>query len=132
MLLVNISQFYRFAYFKVAAIGLFQSHDEPKQGGLARTIRANHTHNAVGRKHEVQVVEKHFLAKCLLYMLCFDNLVAQARTVGDEYLQLLFTFLLLLSEHLFVGVETRLALGLSGLRCHVGPFQFSFKSLSAF
>ena len=65
-------------------------------------------------------------------MLCLDDLVAQSRTVRDEYFEFLLALLLLLSEHLFVGVQTGFPLCLAGFRSHVRPFQFAFQGLTAF
>ena len=64
-------------------------------------------------------------------MLRLDDLVAQARTVGDEDLELLLLLLLLLAEHLLVGVETGLALGLTSLRGHAHPLQLALQRAAA-
>ena len=64
-------------------------------------------------------------------MLCLDHLIAQARAVRDEDLQLLLTLLLLLAEHLLVSVQTSLTLSLTSLRSHVRPFKLALQRLAA-
>ncbi len=64
-------------------------------------------------------------------MLCLDNLVAQSRTVWYEYLQLLLALLLLLAEHLLVGIESGFSFCLTGFRSHVCPFQLAFEGFAA-
>ena len=80
---------------------MFQPHNQTEKRSLARTVGADDTHDSVGRKHEIQVVEQYLIAKSLLYVLRFDNLVTQARTVRNEDFQL-FLFLLLIFVKQFV------------------------------
>ena len=131
MLLVNISQLHGLTHLECAAICLIQAHDEAEEGSLAGSVRTNHTHDAVRRKHEVEVVEENLFTECLLYMLSLDNLVTQTRTVRDEDFQLLLALLLLLVEHLLVRVQTSLTLSLTGLRCQANPFQLALQCLAA-
>ena len=56
-------------------------------------------------------------------MIGHDHLVAQARAVGDEYLELFLPLLLLLAQQALVGFEARLALGLTCLGRHAHPFE---------
>ena len=130
MLLVNVSKFNGLAHLKLATIGLFKSHDETEKRSLASTVRTDNTHDAVRRKHEVEVVEKHLLTESLLHALSLNYLVAKSRSVRDEYLKFLFTLLLLLVEHLLVRVKTRLTLCLTCLWCHAHPFKFALQSLA--
>ena len=64
-------------------------------------------------------------------MLRLNHLIAETRTVRDEYLELLLTLLLLLTEHLLVCVKTCLTLCLTCLRSHVCPLKLAFESLTA-
>ena len=61
MLLIDIGEFHRLAHRERAGIGLFQAHNESEQGGLTGTVRANNSHDAVGRQHEVEVGEQRLL-----------------------------------------------------------------------
>ena len=130
MLLIHVSQLNRLSNLKRTAVSMFQSHNHAEKRSLARTVRTDNTHDAVRRKHEVQVLEQHLLAESLLHMLRLNHLVAKTRTVRDEYLQLLLTFLLLLTEHLLVSIQTSLALSLTSLRSHVCPFQLTLQCLA--
>ena len=127
MLLIDIGQAHGLADLEAATIDLLQSHDQAEERGLARTVGAYHADNAVGGQREVEVAEEHLVAEGLRHMLRLDDLVTQARTVGDEDLELLLLLLLLLAEHLLVGVETRLALGLTSLRGHAHPLQLALQ-----
>ena len=108
-----------------------QAHDEAEEGCLARTVGADDAHDAVGRQHEVEVLEEHLVAESLGHMHGFEHLVAQTWTIRDEDLELLLAFLLLLVEHLVVGVESGLALGLTCLGCHSHPFDQKTKRFEA-
>ena len=61
----------------------------------------------------------------------FDDLVAQARAVGDEYFELFLAFLLLLVQHLVVGVQTSFTLGLASLGGHAHPFQLALQGFAS-
>ena len=102
MLLVYVSKFYGFAHFEIAIVCCLQAHDKAEKCSFTCTIWTNHAHNAVRRKHEVEVVEKNFLAESLLHVLSFDNLITQSWTIRNKDFELLFTFFLLLVQHLFV------------------------------
>jgi len=102
VLLVYVGQFHGLAHLECAAVGLLEAHDEAEEGGLACAVRADNAHDAVGRKHEVEVGKEHLLAESLAHMQGLDDLVAQSRTVGDEYFEFLLALLLLLVEHLVV------------------------------
>ena len=67
-----------------------------RKSSLAGSVRTYDTNDAVRRKHEVEVVEQNFLAERLPHVLRLYYLVAETRTVGDEYLQFLLALLLLL------------------------------------
>ena len=64
-------------------------------------------------------------------MLCLDHLIAQARAVRDEDLQLSLTLLLVLVQEGLVRVQTCLTLGVTGLRRHIDPFQLTLQGLTA-
>ena len=131
MLLIHVGQLHRLAHLEGACVRLLQPHDEAEEGGLARTVRAYHAHDAVRRQHEVEVAEQHLVAVGLRHTLGLQHLVAQARAVGDEYLQLLLAFLLLLVEHSIVRIQTCLTLSLTSLRSHAYPLQLALQGLLA-
>ena len=130
MLLVDVAQFDGFAHFKLAAIGLFESHDEAEERGLAGAVGSNHTDNAVGGQHEVEVGEKHFVAEGFLHVLRFDDLIAQTRSVGNVDFEVLLLFLLVFVEQAVVAVEAGFSLGLAGFWSHPYPFQLAFEGLA--
>ena len=132
MLLIDIGQFHCLAHLEGATIHLLQSHDETEERRLSCTVGSDDPHDTIGRKHEVEVVEEHLLTESLFHVLCLYHLIAQSRTVGDEDFQLLLPRLLLLVEHLFVGVETRLSFSLSCFGSHTHPFELTLQCLTTF
>ena len=76
VLLVHIGKLHGLTHLEVAAVGLLQSHDEAEEGSLSGSVRTDDTHDAVRRKHEVEVIEEHLLSESLLYVLSLDHLVA--------------------------------------------------------
>ena len=104
MLLIYVGQFHCFTHLERSAVGFLQSHDETEECGLAGSVWTDYSYYAVGREREVQVVEQHFFAKCLFYVLSLYHLVAKTRSVGYEYLEFILTLFLLLVEHLLVAV----------------------------
>ncbi len=57
----------------------------------------------------------------------FNHLVAQSRTIGNKYLELFFTFFLILIQQLLVRIQTGFALCLSRLWSHANPIQLAFE-----
>ena len=80
---------------------MFQPHNQTEKRSLTRTVGTDDAHDTVGWKHEIQVIEQYLIAKSLLHVLRFDNLVTQTRTVRNEDFQL-FLFLLLILVKQFV------------------------------
>ena len=64
-------------------------------------------------------------------MLSLDNLIAQTRTVRDEYLQLLFFLFLFLVKHRLVRVQSGLTLGMTSLGSHTYPLQLALQRFAA-
>ena len=131
MLLIHVRKLHRITDTEGTGIRLFQIHDQTEEGCLTSTVRTDDAHDTVRGEHEVQIREERFLAIGLRYMLCFDDLVTESRTVRNEDLQLLFLLFLLLVEHHLVGVQTGLTLGMTGLGSHAHPFQLAFQRLAA-
>ena len=131
MLLVYVGELDGLAHLKGTTVDLLQPHDKTEEGGLAGAVGADDAHDAVRRQHEVEVGEEHLVAKGLADVLCLDDLVAEAGSVGDEDFEFLLALLLLFAQHLLVGVETGLTLGLTRLRSHVCPFELALESLAS-
>ena len=132
VVLVYVGHFYCLSNLKFTTVLLFKTHYELEQGGLSCSVGAYHAYYAVGRKHEVEVGEEGLVAVGLGKVFGFYHLVAEARAVGDEYLQLLLSLLLVFVEEPVVACETGFSLCLTGLGCHSDPFQFAFESLASF
>ena len=131
MLLVHIGHLYGLPYLKLAFICLFQPHDKAEKRGLTGTVRADDTHDSVGRKHEVEIIKQQFVAKRLCHMLGFNHFITQTGTVRDKDFQLLFLLLHVLIQQFVVGVQTCLPLCLAGLGSHAHPLQLTFQRLAA-
>ena len=131
MLLVNVSYLYRLAYLKRTLVNLFKTHDKAEQSGLTRTVGAYDTHDAVWRQREVQVIKQQLVSECLSNSMSLDDLVAQTRSVWDEYLQFLLLLLYVLVHQFVVRVKTGLTLGLTGLGSHTYPLQLTLQGLAA-
>lgn len=102
VLLIHIGGHHGLTHLECSFIRMFHPLDQAEEGGLTCTIGTYDTHDAVGGEHEVEVVEQQLVAECLGHVLCFNHLVTEAGTIGDEDLQLLFPFLLILVEQLLV------------------------------
>ena len=76
VLLVHVGHFHGLAHLELALVGLLQAHDKAEECRLSRTVRADDAHDAVGRKHEVEVVEEQLVTIGLGYVLGLDDLVA--------------------------------------------------------
>ena len=63
--------------------------------------------------------------------MCLDDLIAKARTIGNEDFQFLFTLFLLLVEKLIITVQTGFALCLACLGRHTYPLQLALQRLAA-
>ena len=130
--LIDVAHLDCLAYGKRAFVGLLHAHDHAEQGCLACAVGSDNTYNAVRRQHEVQILHQQFVTKRLAYALCIDNLVAQTRTVGNEYLKFLLALFLLLVQHAVVGAQTSFGFCLSCFGCHTHPLQFALQGLAAF
>ena len=130
--LVDVADADGLADGKLAAVDGLLTHDHAEESGLTGAVGADDAHDAVGRKHEVEVVEKEAVAESLGYVLRFDHLVTEARAIGDEDFELRLALLLILIEEGFVRVQTGLTLGLTRLGGHANPLQLALKCLTTF
>ncbi len=131
VLLVHVGNLYGLPHLEFAFVCLFQSHDKTEKRSLTGTVRADDTHDTVGWKHEVEVIEQQFVTERLCHMLGFNHLITQTGTVRDKDFQLLFLLLHILVQQFVVGVQTRLSLCLTGLGSHAHPLQLAFQRLAA-
>ena len=132
MCLVGISDTHCFSNFERAVINLFLSHDQLEECCLSGSIRTNDADDTVRRQSEVEIIKQQFVAKGFGYMMGFDDLVTQARTVRDEDFQLGFAFFLVFVQQLLIRVQARLSFGLASFGSHIDPFQLTFERLTAF
>ena len=101
------------------------------RGQISEIIKRNQEmSDKAKRQHEVQVVEKQFVAISLGHMLGFDNLVSQTRTVRNKDFQLFFLLLHIFVQEFVVRIQTSLTLGLTSLWSHANPFKLAFESLA--
>ena len=130
--LVHVGYLDRLTHFERAGIGLLQAHYHAEEGRLTSAVRSDDAHDAARRQHEVEILDELLLAESLADAVCLDDFVAQARAVGDEYLELFLTLLLLFIEQLVVAVEARLALCLTCLGRHANPLELALQRFAAF
>ena len=131
MNLVHITDLDGLADFERAFVGFFHAHNHAEEGCLAGTVRSDYAHNSVGRKHEVEVLEEELVSIGFAYADGIDDLVAQARTIGDENLEFFLALFLLLVEHAVICSQTGFGLGLTGFGCHANPLQLALEGLAA-
>lgn len=63
-------------------------------------------------------------------MLGLDHFIAEARTIGNVDFQVLLLLFLVFVEEFVVRVQTGFTFGLTCLRCHAHPLEFSLQSLA--
>ena len=131
VLLVHVGQLHRGSHAERAAGGFLESHDHAKEGGLARTVRADHAHDARRGQRELQPLVQHAVAEGFRDLVRLDHHVAQTRTVGDEDFELLLFLLRILVHHPVVGRQTGLRLGVAARGRHAHPLQLAFEGLAA-
>ena len=131
MLLIHVGQFDRLTDSESSRSRLFESHDHPEEGSLARTVGADHTDDTGRRQREVQSLVQHPVAEGFRYVVRLDHHIAQTRAVRDEYFELLLLLLRVLVHHLVVGRQTRLGLGMTARGGHAHPLQLALEGLAA-
>ena len=129
--LVNVCYLDCLAYFKRSCIGFFLSHYKTEKSGFSGSVRTDNADNPVRWEHKVKAVEKFLVGERFGEALGFDHLVAEARPVGYENLELFLALLLVFIEKFIIAVESGFSFGLTGLRSHADPFEFPLESLPA-
>ena len=132
VVLVDVCDFHCFTDIEGSGVRRLLTHDESEKGCLSGSVGADDADDSVGRQNEVEIVEELFLPKRLCQSMGLDNLISEARAVGDEDLELLFAGFLVFVEKTVIAVESGFSFCLTGFRSHAHPFELAFKSLAAF
>src|SRR5438552_14900047 len=121
----NVGELYRIADTQRSPVDLLFAGDEPKERGLAGTVRTDHPDDAAAREGKAQVVEEELVAVRLADALGFDDDVAEARTGRDRDLELALAKLRVFREKAFVRLDARLALRLTRARGCADPLELA-------
>ena len=90
---VHVGHFHCLAYLEFATVLLFKTHDELEERGLLKLRWVLSRRLCRLGEAKVEVGEEGLVAVGLGKVFGFYHLVAEARAVGDEYLQLLLSLL---------------------------------------
>jgi len=129
--LVDIAELDSFAEFERAAVGGFLAGDDPEQGGLAGAVGADDTDDAAGWQREFEIFEQQFVAISLGQALGLDHLGAEPFGRLDQDLRLADHAIFLRGDQIVKRLDTRLGLGLPGLRALPHPLQLVLDRLLA-
>ena len=77
------------------------------------------------------MLEEELVAEGFGDVVEFNDLVAQARSVGNIDFEVGLFFLGICGGQFLIGAQTRLLFGVTGLRGHPHPFQLPFQGLAA-
>ena len=100
--MIDVSHFYRAAYFHFAAVWLFFTGNHFKQGGFTRAVRAYDADNGTGWHAKAQVVHQQTVFKGFAYAIEFDDLVTQTLARRDENLLCFIAFLVFRVGHFLI------------------------------
>ena len=92
--LVHISDLHGLAHFESSFVASLLSHNQFEQRGFSGSIRSYHTHDAIGRQYEIEIIEKQFVTESLSDSVSLDNLVTETRPVGNKDFEFFLSFLL--------------------------------------
>ena len=129
--LVDIAELDRIADGEGAVVGGFAAGDHPEQRRLAGAVRADDADDSAWRKPEGQIVDQQPLAESLAQPLGVDDDVAEPRAGRNMDLRGIDLALAFIGEHLLIGVDPRLRLGLAGLRRGTHPVELARQRLHA-
>src|SRR5437763_14668874 len=121
----NVGELYRIADTQRSPVDLLFAGDEPKERGLAGTVRTDHPDDAAAREGKAQVVEEELVAVRLADALGLDDDVAEARTGRDRDLELALAELGVFCEQALVRVDARLAFRLARARRRADPLELA-------
>ena len=125
--LVHVGQAHRLPDLQRAAVGLLLAGDHAEERGLARAVGADDAHDAAAREAEGEVLDQQPVAVALDEVLDLHHHVAQPRARGDDDLGLALAIAPALREHLLVGLQARLGLGLARPRRHAHPLELTLE-----
>ena len=127
--LIDVADLHRLAQAKRARVRLLLPRDHAEQRGLAGAVGTDDADDAAGRQRERQIVHQQLVAVGLAHAARFDHDVAEPRARRNVDLDLLELLRRVLVEQLLVGVEARLALGLTRARRHADPLELALQRL---
>ena len=130
VLLIHVGQFDRLTDSESSRSRLFESHDHPEEGSLARTVGADHTDDTGRRQREVQSLVQHPVAEGFRYVVRLDHHIAQTRAVRDEYFELFLLLFGIFVHQLVIGRQTGFRLGVTSGGGHTHPLQLAFEGLA--
>src|SRR5689334_2118519 len=127
--LVDVAELDRLAEAQLAGVGLLLADDHAEQRGLADAVRADDADDAAARERERDVLHQGFALETLVEVRGLDDDVAQARTRRDlDLFEVELAGLLGFGRHLFVALQTGLALGLPATGVLAHPLEFLAQS----
>src|ERR1051326_5700358 len=107
--LIYVRQLHGFASLDRAFVGLFLLGNHAKQRRLARAVWTNHADDAAGRQRKRHVFNQQVLAIRFADLFGFDDDVAETWPSGDMNLKVFAPLLVLLSQQVFIRINTRFA-----------------------
>lgn len=73
--LVHISDLHGLAYFESSFVASLLSHNQFEQRSFSGSIRSYHTHDAIGRQYEIEIIEKQFVPESLSDSVSLNDFV---------------------------------------------------------
>src|SRR5437773_9455796 len=120
-ILVHVAQLDRLTNLARSRIRFLYPDDHPEHRRLTGSVRTDHADNAAFGKTEVHILIEDLVPISFADALGFDDHIAQPWARRDVDLQICSLFVLSLIDQIFIAVEPRLALRLTGFRRHPVP-----------
>src|SRR5207245_5130032 len=108
-------------------VRLLLARDHPEQRRLSRPVGPDDADDAATRQGQAQIVHEEIVAVALPHVPRRDDHIAEPRSWRDVNLRRLDLLRGVLPEQVLVGVETRLALGLTRPWRHPDPFELTLQ-----
>jgi len=125
--LIDVRQLDGVAETQAAGVRLLLADDHPKQRGLAGAVGTDHADDAAAGQAERGLVEQQLVVEALAQLLGLDHHLAEARPGRDRDFGGIQSALLLVRRELLVGLDARLALGLTRPRRHAHPLELALQ-----
>ena len=125
--LIDVANLHRLTHLERPGIRLLLSGDHSEERGLPRAVRTDHADDAAARKREAQPFDEKVVAVPLPEVpSLYDDITEPGawRDVDFRRLDLLRRFL---PQQLLVGVQTRLAFGLTRTRRQANPLELALQ-----